>query len=1013
MNTFFVSPVIPFYYYILIQQEKNNSSIRWTTQEQQVLNNINMLFDYTLVIDYSTRQIIRDILSKIQRAKPNYRFNVDDLIFATNKTYKFHTNYNYIYYKLFRKRNYHQIINPFDIKRLDATIGIADTGPTKISLSIFDTLQTDIEKREYIQNKITLDSSSEIKRNILSRSTVNGSINIISKILSNKYLLSNMLKDQAFIPIQVAFNRTSDDYTLNNAITQLKRKISSDKFVIKPVEGTLADGVGIFPLSSLTVNFIKSWISNLSNNKYAIDNSYYEWILSEYIESFAWKLKGQNQASINLPNIVATVPRFRFNFKDTTGRRSIFRFYILFNIINNEFTSYLYKDAWAMINDKQLGIDDNLSTKEDESFNMELYFDLLSIKYNLPSIQRIVQNSAQNTQERLIEAAYIGGFYEFSRLVNETNYPFGPQAWKEKIMPQMYHIVNAIANQLKKYMSCMNKYTISGNKGCFTFFAVDAIINPDQKVYVLEANTQPYIGFDNEWKRFPNIFKHVLNIETVLNDILTLTVDDINGGYTRSRNRLENFLVTQIDTFKTHRRTYVPLTSGLSNPSTSTSMVYQELYNILNTNNFKSFPYPKYINKNVLANSPGFRGTSKMVKYLMNNLDNIKLKEYLNIIKQLYPYDAKMKLLNRISTLGFYLGNKTVLTKLLQKNVPNWASIIPYTITIDTRRETQQSIMSKLNDSQFENKILIAKPATGQQGKGIVISENKNYLMQKMWNSTESEYTISIYLNNPYLVKLNKVGVSGIRFDDTYGRKCHLRTYVLVYKTDNKLRIYLYKKSLIFCAAKEYNSCTANTEFCNLTNLYYGSLYYKDVLNVDPNDAYKDLSVLTSDIVQGNQYYNLMEKLRYIIKTVILATKDKLVCLNEQNNCYQYIAYDFHLENENGVPVPWLLEVNATPGLKAPDYQWKEFGGVKNFLESILNITIGTKISGNNKQLFEYIPHLKKKYLSNLPFDANNSCMNYSYKELKTALSELQISGRSKLTTKQQMCDKLSSVEKI
>ena len=45
------------------------------------------------------------------------------------------------------------------------------------------------------------------------------------------------------------------------------------------------------------------------------------------------------------------------------------------------------------------------------------------------------------------------------------------------------------------------------------------------------------------------------------------------------------------------------------------------------------------------------------------------------------------------------------------------------------------------------------------------------------------------------------------------------------------------------------------------------------------------------------------------------------------------------------VPVPWLLEVNATPGLKSPHYQWQEIGGLQNFLESILNITIGTKMS--------------------------------------------------------------------
>ena len=41
----------------------------------------------------------------------------------------------------------------------------------------------------------------------------------------------------------------------------------------------------------------------------------------------------------------------------------------------------------------------------------------------------------------------------------------------------------------------------------------------------------------------------------------------------------------------------------------------------------------------------------------------------------------------------------------------------------------------------------------------------------------------------------------------------------------NQLKVYLYKESLVFCAAKEYNSCNASNnspkEFCNLTNLYF------------------------------------------------------------------------------------------------------------------------------------------------------------------------------------------------
>ena len=125
-------------------------------------------------------------------------------------------------------------------------------------------------------------------------------------------------------------------------------------------------------------------------------------------------------------------------------------------------------------------------------------------------------------------------------------------------------------------------------------------------------------------------------------------------------------------------------------------------------------------------------------------------------------------------------------------------------------------------------------------------------------------------------------------------------------------------------------------------------------------------------MIQINKKY--LERVKYIITRTIRAVKDDLLCINNNNNCYQYIAFDLHLENlQNSqniaglndvnripVPVPWLLEVNATPGLKSPNYQWQNVGGLQNFLESILNITVGTKIPRGHKQLFEYLPYRQK-----------------------------------------------------
>ena len=175
-----------------------------------------------------------------------------------------------------------------------------------------------------------------------------------------------------------------------------------------------------------------------------------------------------------------------------------------------------------------------------------------------------------------------------------------------------------------------------------------------------------------------------------------------------------------------------------------------------------------------------------------------------------------------------------------------------------------------------------------------------------------------------------------------------------------------------------------------------------------------------------------MKKVKKIISKTIYAVKDDLNCLNEPNSCFQYIAFDLHLENEktgnpsgnrlgnavnavNAVPVPWLLEVNATPGLKSPDYQWQEMGGLQNFLESILNITIGTKMSKSNNQLFEYLPFNKKVSTDKIDKETlkkvdKYSCMSNYYHDLKKVLQLLNYPGRSYLTTKKDMCNAIKNL---
>ena len=1021
-NTFFISPLIPLRFYIAIQKEKNNPNIPFNNQEIKFIRNINQLFDYSIQFSSENKQIVSSIIEKISNNVSNYSELTDKLTFVNQNTFQEITNYNYVYYDLLKQRNYDQIVNPFQVKNIDMCVGLSDTGPlVDLDTSTFKNLKTDKDKFEYI-NKIIDDKKDNIKyitHDIMAKSNVDSKINTITKILSNKSVLYYILKGEDFIPISETLEVTNEDNVLDTIINKFKQSIQSDYFVIKPAEGTLSDGVGIFNKNLLDLNFIKTWLRNPDNNKYAITGQYSSWILSEFIQSFLWKLTGQNITSQIFPQLANKEPNLRFNFNDQIGRINKFRFWALYTIIDGEFTSYLYKNGYCEISLEELT---NYSKTQLDPANIETFYqNLLDVEEDSDILQKVVNNpnGPENDQEEKVEASFIGTYLDFARVVNAGNYPMGANVWNNELMPRMYSLVNSLSSKMKRFMNCMNKYKIQGSKCCYSFFALDIIIDSNSKPWLLETNSRPFVGFGNYFNKYDPNNDYVLNVNHVFDTVLGLTTDVVNGTAPKGV-RYEDFLVTNVDKIHNRHKIYVPYSLGIT--PTATSRVYNEIYSILDDNNYSAFPYPREMSERRLNKAIGFRGMSPIGKFLISKISEIGKDKFISLMRELFPYDAKMKVLNRINTLAFYLGDKAEMTKILKTKVKNWDSIIPYSDTVNLSNVDNNQVLNLIQNSALNQGKIIAKPAYGQQGKGIIISDNVQNLVNQMrqdYNETgEDEYVLSKYLDNPYLIKLNKQGVSGVNYDDQYGRKAHLRAYVLVHKKQKTLNVYLYKESLIFCAAKEYNDCNNDPDksFCNLTNLYFGSKYYKEVLNKNPGDAYKDLSGLAHTLVPPENYNQLMNRIKYICKTVVFSVKDDLMCINDTNDCYQYIALDFHLENKENsavpVPVPWLLEVNATPGLKSPDYQWQNIGGLHNFLESILNITVDTKMSKEGNQLFEYLPHKQKRkpnYVIELPF--RKQCMSYSYIELKRILSELQYSGRSSLNTKNKMCNAINKIK--
>jgi len=982
MNTFFIPPVIPFKIFMRIKKERKN--IDFTESELKVIDNLNILYDYSIILNDNIIETIISIVNKIDINLSN------KLYFINQNRYNEVPTYNYIIYELLTERNYIQLIKTSNVKSITTSFGLSDIGPIPESNIKFDELN-ELDKFNYIQDFIKYSDNKNSIHDIMSKSKITSKINTLTRILSNKSILYNLLDGEDFIPISISFNIDDSDIKLTDTLNFFNTNNKSEYFVLKPSNGTLSDGLTIKKNSELSISFIKEWIKMSENNTYAPTGQYNSWILSSFIQSFLWKLNGPSNTSKYFNDSMPELKGHEFN--DSIGRINKFRFWCLWTIIDGEFTSYIYKNGYSELALEELT---NYSKTQLDPSNIEEYYQkLLNILEDNEEFKNIQLNKTNNIK---LEAATVGTYLDFARVVNENNYPLGKDSWNNIVMPNMYNIVNTLLEKTKRYISCINKNSKLGTTGCYSYFALDILIDSNNKPWLLEANSKPFVGFSDWWNKYDPNNNHCVNVKSFLNNILALTVDQI--GNSTYPNTIEDFLVTKQFNIIDRKKVYIPLTLGIKD--TSTSKIYNEIYNILDSNNYSSYAYAKYSKSGI-----GFRGLSPISKYLISKIDKLGKEKVLSLLRYLYPGDAKQQMLNKIMSLGFYLGDKSQLTLQIEKNNYDWDSIIPWSIVYDKNKSKDLNLL--LNNMNFT---FIVKPSLGQQGKDILITSNINEIKIHINSLNYNSWVISRYLDNPYLIKLNKNGVSNVKYNDSIGRKSHLRTYVLLHKKQNNLMAYMYKKSLIFSTAKEYNMCDDDEKyFCNLTNLYYGGLYYKKI-GKDPNDAYKDLSNISSDVLEKNTYNILMKKIKVIIQKTILSVKKELICLNYNNECFQYIAFDFHLENEDTIR-PWLLEVNSTPGLKAPEYQFNESGGIKNYLESILNLTLNTKISKGNKQLFDFIS-LRKSYKDSLmvdelikPFNNVEECMKNKSEHLKQLLIDKNIPGRSKLTSKREMCKKL------
>jgi len=477
------------------------------------------------------------------------------------------------------------------------------------------------------------------------------------------------------------------------------------------------------------------------------------------------------------------------------------------------------------------------------------------------------------------------------------------------IVPQLGKMTHDIFKVVHTDLYCKNdKYYNNAFKSCFHFGTVDVIITPDLKCYFLEINTKPVMDRDS--------YANIINYPTMIDSIVQICIDpyflpQIKGHHIKGWHKISHVKRSNQFTF------YV-------SPTWKFSKEVKNFYN--KRKNWEMIIYP---NKLLPQWSINFVGKRKFKNEITD------------------PIFSKSILISKISTLDHFLGNKKYMYDILSNN-PRSFDFLPLTTSLSINDPEWKNIIKHLNFS----KIWILKPSTGLRGDDIFISKNPSDIIKFInLHSNYIEWVISEYISNPYLLKIYGSSDSGANFDDTIGRKTHIRIYVLITKMNGKYAIFLYDKPLLFCAVKEYNNDISD-KYAHLTNLYLGSQYYNKVLHIDGSQAYRDLSFSLVDIL--DQLYSplfykdkILPQIKNILKIILSNSQDYLQCTNEyvsgKKNCFQNIAIDI-MPNINWKL--YLLEVNGKPGMNAPSYHW---GGLTDFTNSLMEETSDKLYKFKNK----------------------------------------------------------------
>ena len=870
-----------------------------------------------------------------------------------------------------------------------------------------DIIEKYINKQEKVYKK-TPTTGTSFNRDIQTRSRINNRIPKLTRLVGNKYTFYSIIKENnnghdKMIPEFTIFTTKTEDY--KTKVQQFLDLSHANIFLLRPLAGVGGLGFLITKKENLTRNIV-SHVSKKFKNKF----TYKKWMVSEFKQSFLWKLNnlapdsnvllkenparrhqfvGRNLELWNkdkVPfkhnlekNFTVKYPSrlSHVRYTDTVGRINKGRIWFVYQVKDTSLIIHIYNKLQFELSPEEF----QYKFDDPYSFIPDLGRDYYKETLNMDKI-----NAGRASDLNL---SFILDWD------SGKGFPLGKSKW-EKMKQNLKYSLHAFVESIKDTTVCMSY----ANKdiqtlGCYQLFSLDFIVDNDANAWLLECNTRPWVGHGKWWKKFDPDTKHVNDKWEFFDSMFNLTVDshikpktqkiDYKKHWTKivekSKKKFDNPVV------------YIKRIAPIEGINKQTNLG-KNIITSLNNRGWSIFPWKKYLEK------PDFvwQGMTPLLKNILDKETYDKSK-----IVRAYPDLLKAGVINRVFPLAVYLGNKSMLIKVLKQKLPNWHNVIPWSFPIyKNKKDWKEKIEYDFNKMKtlYKKKSLklIVKPSHGLQGIGIFISDDINHVISHINQSDDDEWIGSLYIDNPLLLKK---------------KKNHIRVFVLVHRDKKGINGYLFGRHFVFMAPMDYDKCqksnfpTEDKDYCNLTNLAVGARYYEKI-GKDPKDAYADLSGIAQDEFDGDNfnqsqysnfrktekykkmkmefytnnkklkeplpetYYNIvmLPQIKEIVHDTIYAASPYITCIQEKEKnfegCFQYTAFDLMFDDgDQGKLMPkcWLLEVNTSPGLKATTAQGSE--RVFQFLNNMFDIVIHKREkapkSGEFKQLFKKIYTLDKQ----------------------------------------------------